>query len=303
MTASIESFGDSSRQCVKADYLPFFQNFTQYEQSNFARLESLNNTCREIEWPEMNEGRNFGARLVDGLLPGLAFGILYGRAAASFSTLENTELGRNYMAELKKIRKNPNALARIKAVYELAARHSGTYDYESNGMRNLKSGAVVGAYRPENLLASAKRNGTIGVCREFAGLLEWSLMQVGRYEGSKNAALDTTDFSVDMMAGTVPGANGWKDGGGHAWVRVNIPVQKNGGIDFTHVELDTTWYGDNFTPLFPRRSGVTEKTRKRAAKECRAIQRCLIDSANAKAPKPKATPNARSGLGPAPATN
>lgn len=254
--------------------LPFFQNYNRYQGGAIRKSHALQNACREINKTGFHDANTLGERLGYSVVSTVSFGLL-GAAAASFSTLQGSEAGRQYMAILNNIRNIPNPIERIKRVYELAVLHSGEYDESGNGMPTWISGFFVGANRPENLLANSRRRGTVGVCREFASLLKWSLQQVSRHPTSTNGALAPTDFSSTMIAGSLPGAEGWDTPVQHAWVRINVPVHENGRlVDFTHFDLDTTWY-PQFTPLFPRRSGLSVANQNRAKRECREIIECM----------------------------
>lgn len=258
-----------------ADKLPFFKNFARYSSSLTRKVQAIETACGELNSAEMQEGQGT-LELLKNRFTGVASFGLVGGAAAAFSSLQKTKEGRQYMATLNSIKNIANPMERIRQTYELAAKHSGHYDHETNGMDTWNSGAIVGAHRPENLLANNRERGTVGVCREFAALLQWSLMQVSRHPTSKSSALDEKDFSSTLVGGTVPGSNGWKDGGGHAWVRINLPVFKNGRLlDFTHFDLDTTWYPKKFAPLFPRRSGVSQANRRKLIQQCGEVVDCL----------------------------
>jgi hypothetical protein len=272
----ILSFGANvfaSNHCFQ-DKLPFFQNFNRFEASASEKLLALDNTCRELGQIEMHQKKGPVARVLHGVLAPVSAG-LFGSAAAAFSRLRSTPEGQSYMRELDQIREIENPVERVRLTYLLAVENSGEYDHSTMGMRTWISGLLIGANRPENLLANNKLRGTIGVCREFAALLQWSLMQVARHPTSKSMALGAADFSSSMVAGIVPGASGWGDGGPHAWVRVNLPIIVNGQLKgFNHFDLDSTWY-EKFTPLFPRRSNLSELNRNRAIKECNQLRHCI----------------------------
>lgn len=255
-----------SRECFE-DKLPYFQNFSRYKSSVPAKIKAINTACGEID-NEMFMNRDSAGKLIINKLIGVvSFGLL-GEALASFSSLKGSPEGRAYMKALATIRKIKNPVERISQTYRLAVINSGAYDHETMGTKTWYSGFIFGAYRPENLLKNSRDRGTVGVCREFATLLKWSLQQVARHPQSKSAALGPFDFSASIIAGNTPV-------GGHAWVRVNLPVIKEGRlINFTHFDIDTTWY-PQFIPLFPRRSGVSDKNLRRLREECDEIRNCL----------------------------
>jgi hypothetical protein len=181
---------------------------------------------------------------------------------------------RRFKAELDRIKTIPNSMERIQRTYELVARTQGRYDEESYGLRNALAGRIYRGESPGNLLDSAKRDGTVGVCREMAALLQWSLQQVSRWSGSRSMALGPNDFSSGEILSNAPTPDGW---GGHAWVRVNLPVHDATGalVNFRHFDLDTTWYPERFSPLFPRRAGASAQNISTARRQCTEIKRCL----------------------------
>lgn len=252
--------------CFKGK-LPYFKNFSRFEGSPAVKHAALERACKEIG-NEMFMDKDSGVnRLKYTFITLLGFG-LRGEVVASFSTLQGSPEGRAYMRALTKISSIKNPVERIAQTYRLAVINSGEYDHETRGNNTLFSGFIFGAYRPENLLKNSRDRGTIGVCREFATLLKWSLLQVARHPHSKSPALESTDFSAKTVSGNTPV-------GQHAWVRINLPIHKKGRlIGFTHFDIDTTWYPD-FTPLFPRRSGVSDKNLRRLRRECDEISNCL----------------------------
>lgn len=211
---------------------------------------------------------------------------VFGQGAGAFANLNGSAKQRDYKKRLDVIGEEPNPMLRIKRVYELVAATQGPYDSAGHGMKNFIRGAGVRSSSPGNLINSAERDGSIGVCREMASLLKWSLQQVARARGSRSMALSPNDFSSTFMTGKVPGANGWKDGGGHAWVRINMPIHEKGQlIGFSHFDIDTTWYPEQFSPLVPRRSGLSAPGRKKLIDECRRVQACLAENENGPASK------------------
>lgn len=273
ISVSLTSWAGPEQVCFR-DTLPFFKNFTHYSSTPQSKARALQDTCRELSQPEMYDAAGIAARLRDRTLSIGSTGLL-GGATGAFSSLNDSPAGRRYMSVLNRIKQNPNPMERIRQTYELASIHSGEYDERDNGLPTWLSGWIVGAYRPENLLANARDRGTVGVCREFAALLKWSLQQVSRHPSSRSHALGPMDFSSDFMGSWLPGNGGWSDSFGHAWVRINLPVIQDGRlVDFTRFDLDTTWY-PRFTPLFPRRSGLSAANLKRAQIECRRVMQCL----------------------------
>lgn len=263
--------------CFHNNYLPFFRNFRNYDDSVTNKLNALAIACNEIDWPKMNESSMIHYKAFTAYYKAVGVPVM-GTAPAAFSQLKSTSEEKRYMAELNRIKSIDSPIERIRQTYELAARNSGNYDYDSNGMKSWASGLLFGTNRPENLLKNKTLNGTVGVCREFASLLQWSLMQVSRHSDSKNMALNKNDFSSEIILDAVPTSKDSDEIGGHAWVRINLPIFKNDQIvDFTHFDIDTTWYPGAFSPLFPRRSGVTSNTQERAKGECKEISKCLTN--------------------------
>lgn len=256
----------SVNTCVQ-DKLPYFKNFARYKGSIKEKIAALGRACGEMD-NDMFMDRDSHLGLIKNKIVNIvAFGML-GEAAASFSSLKGSKEGRAYMKALASIRQIENPVERINQTYHLAAINSGDYDHGTMGKKTWYSGFIFGAYRPENLLQNSQDRGTVGVCREFATLLRWSLLQVSRHPKSNSSALGPMDFSAEIVSGATPV-------GGHAWVRVNLPVIKNGRlINFTRFDIDTTWY-PQFTPLFPRRSGVSDKNLRRLRQECDEVASCL----------------------------
>jgi hypothetical protein len=263
---SFTSVWASPATCYQ-EKLPFFKNYTRFQARASTKLKALERACAEINNDMFMERDSAGKLIVHKFISIVSFGLL-GEAAASFSSLQNSPEGRAYMKALSKIRRLKNPIERISQTYRLAAINSGEYDHATMGKKTWYTGFVFGAYRPENLLKNSRDRGTVGVCREFATLLKWSLQQVARHPDSTSMALGPSDFSAEIVGGSTPV-------GGHAWVRVNIPVIRNGRlVDFTHFDIDTTWYPE-FTPLFPRRSGVSDQNLRRLRRECEEITNCL----------------------------
>jgi hypothetical protein len=257
-----------------ADKLPFFQNFSMSGGDASEKSSQMQNACSELKNDSWNQARGVGARLLD-VYTGTILGV-YGRAAGSFTTLDGSPAQRRYQAELDKIKKIVNPMIRIQKVYELAARTQGHYDDQSLGLHNAAAGVVVTSETASNLINSRVRDGTVGVCREMSALLQWSLQQVSRAPGSTSGALGPNDFSTSAFGAAAPDDSG-KKWGGHAWVRINMPVQNSAGVlvDFRHFDLDTTYYPERFSPLFPRRAGASKESIATLRRQCAEIQVCL----------------------------
>lgn len=255
------------RSCLSGRGFPLFSLMEKTRATREQKITMLENVCSELGRPGLHEKESIGERIRNKMA--YVGGGLFGDAAAAFDDMNDSETQRAYMAALRKIKTIPDPMERIRRTYDLAVRHSGRYDEETLGLKTIKRGYLFGAHTPGNLVGSAKETGSIGVCREYAALLSWSLTQVARHTGSKRWDLGPTDFGVSSVPGQVPG-------GGHVWVRVRLPEHDRRGrlVGFVTFDLDTTWYGD-FTPLFPRRTGMSETTRRRALDQCLEAIRCL----------------------------
>lgn len=267
-----------SADCFRGK-LPYFQNFVRLANDNSPPILPMTlRGCSElVDQPLLTEAfsplERAGAMAMTPI-----FGV-FGQGAGAFSNLNGSAKQRDYKKRLDEIAKEPNPMFRIRRVYELAAATQGHYDFSGNGMKNFARGFAVRSSSPGNLINSSERDGSVGVCREMASLLKWSLQQVSRAPGSRSMGLGPNDFSSTYMTGTVPGAKGWKDSGGHAWVRINMPIHDKGQLlGFSHFDLDTTWYPEQFSPLIPRRSGLSAPGRKKLIDECHRVQACLVQS-------------------------
>ncbi|AFY00766.1 transglutaminase-like domain-containing protein [Bdellovibrio bacteriovorus] len=249
--------------------IPFFQNFSKISVSPIAKASMLESACEELDDPRLTEKIGIFKSLGHQFMAKFGFGV-YGQAIGAFDRLQGDEWQMEYAQKLQTIKSIPDPLERIRQVYLLVVRNQGSYDNDSNGMNSLKSGYIFGEYTPSNLLNTARKTGSAGVCRHFASLLQWSLIQVARHPSSRSSALGPLDFSSEFVLGTIP------DAGGHAWVRVHLPQYDLSGRlqGFNNMDLDTTWYS-RFSPVFPRFSGLKNDTRIKAAKQCREIQTCL----------------------------
>lgn len=252
--------------CFK-ETLPYFQNFSKIKASAAVKSEMLTTSCNELHDSEMTRGKSFSEAAYHKIGNFMAFG-LAGHGASAFSKLNGSAKQKEFLTQLNVIKKNPDPMDRIRQVYQLVVETQGKYDYDSEGHKNMSSGFFIFTEAPGNIINNAEKRGTGGVCRDFASLLQWSLLQVSRYEGSKSSALGESDFSSDFISGTVPE-------GGHAWVRVNMPQFNKGRITgFNTFDLDTTWY-QTFSPLFPRNSGLSQANREKAINQCHQISQCL----------------------------
>src|SRR5690606_7662228 len=105
------------------------------------KVQALETACGELNSAEMQEGQG-ALELLKNRFTGVASFGLVGGAASAFSTLQKTKEGRQYMATLNSIKNIANPMERIRKTYELAAKNSGHYDHETNGMDTWNSGAI-----------------------------------------------------------------------------------------------------------------------------------------------------------------
>jgi hypothetical protein len=251
----------------------FFDPIAKVTMTPGERASSMDKFAKELLNDGLNEGEGAGVfeSIFNYGMNFSSFGLMFGQGASAFSRLDQTELQKSFQKELDRIKQIKNPMDRVKQVYDLAVRTQGFGDYETMGNRTAAKGKIILTLTPGNLINSAEENGTAGVCREFASLLQWSLLQVARHPDSTGMALGPNDFSSEFIAGRVPG-------GGHAWVRVHQPKHsKEGQIQgFNDFDLDTTWYSE-FSPLYPRGTGVTSAERRVLRNEYYKIRECLLD--------------------------
>jgi len=271
------SFSNESSTCFK-DKLPFFSVAKRLNLPPKDKIIVLQKGCREAKKSNYYKEMAITERLAVGFAH---IGFSSDQGLAAFSKLGGTQRQNDFKKELNEIKKVKNPVDRIKKVYELVALNQGEYDYEN--MKEYRLGT------PGNLLNRRDREKSVGVCRDMAALLQWSLMQVSRHPSSKNHGLESTDFSSELKAGFI-------DGGGHVWVRVNLPNHDANGrlIDFTHFDIDTTWYPEQFSILFPRLSSLSDKNFTRLISECVQVIKCLHELSDKKPTKVQTNTKKRS---------
>lgn len=272
---------------------PFFDIFARMKVSPGEMAIRMNEACTELKDKEMVSSKSLTEHAFSAA--GFIGGAMFGNAANSFSRLDETELQKSYQKELERIKQIEDPMERIKQVYDLAVRTQGKYDYETKGMDTAKSGMYVMTNLPGNLINNAEKRGTAGVCREFASLLQWSLMQVARHPSSKSSALGPKDFSSEMVGGMTPI-------GAHAWVRIHLPKHSSEGQlqGFQDFDVDSTWYSE-FSPVYERRSGLSVKEQMAMVESCERVQKCLfvrqnrIDIQNTSGTGSSSAPSIKSG--------
>lgn len=256
MTLSSIGEAKSIRACF-AKRLPYFSILGQVETSVDDAYEALSTSCNEIGRDGMMEAKTAVVAAIESGANVFGHGVA-GGFASRYSRMDSTPLQRKYMAEIKKIRRIENTMERVRQAYMLASRHSGKYDDSTLGMATLKSGGVVFGETPENLLNNFEKRGTVGVCREFASLLNWTLEQITR-----SPQTGKIEFKTQTVGGKLPG-------GRHEWVRVRFAQ-----FGWAPVDFDTTYNQGQFIPLAPRREGLDISIRQRAYRECTEIIDCI----------------------------
>jgi len=239
--------------------LPFFLTIKKMNSTPGEQSMSIYEACQELQAPNIYIEPTVSTKILTSYTK-IAFPVFGGQMFAAFSKLGGTHRQNTYRRELERIKKIPNPIERIKLVYELVLANQGDYDEK----------ASINFLTPNRLLNLVDRKKSVGVCRDRAALLQWSLMQVSRFYLSKGMALEQTDFSSQIEVGIL-------DGQAHAWVRVNLPNHNASGMltGFTRFDLDTTFYPYKFSILFPRKSGLTTKNWQRLKSECTAVRDCL----------------------------
>lgn len=272
-TAACILFSSFSAQAMNSCFAGRDPLFTPYAALNITSQElgqSLKTACDELAKPSNYEKQDFVMAAFMGLSRFVGLGLIFGQGIAAFSDMDGTPEQVAYMAALQEIRQIENPMERIRLVYKLAAAAQGPYDYDNKGIRTWTHGKIFLAHTPENILNSQKKYGAAGVCREFAALLQWSLMQVARHPSSKTGGLSEKDFNSEIATGA-PG------GQGHAWVRVHLPVHSETGmiLGFQEFDLDTTWHPERFAILSPRESGLSNADRQTLMRQCQQIYSCV----------------------------
>lgn len=253
--------------CFK-NTLPYFQNFSKITASAKDKSQMMIDGCNELTQANMYQQQSFWSSAMYEFANKFGFGLI-GHAFSAFDMMKGSARQKVFMAQLEKIKQIQNPMDRIRLVYELVVQAQGTYDSKYYGSRAWLSGGLIFAETPSNLLNNADEYGSVGICREMATLLQWSLLQVSRAADSKDAALGPHDFSSNFIIKTLPAFE-------HAWVRVHLPQFDERGrlLGFNTFDLDTNLF-PNFSPLFPRLSGLSEEHREEAVGQCHQILSCL----------------------------
>lgn len=176
-------------------------------------------------------------------------------AIASHLGMGNSEDETPYLDALREIKNEPDAIKRVKRVYELASSYQKDYDYQRGG---------IFSHTPGETIRTAKRTGKGGICYDFAGLLAWSLNQVE--SSGKNHERIRAFFRGESGAGAV----------GHSWVDVQISKPTGLGRPYSieKFSLDTTKYPEMFTPLALRTGDVSPQALVERGEVCNKIRAC-----------------------------
>jgi hypothetical protein len=208
-----------------------------------------------------------------------------------------------YDAALGKIKANPDRYQRIRSAYELAIANQGAYaegiqqaletsadEMDKNNITQASTASfaltiVKGIWyeiksspnplralfdvfdvRPTRVLVKAHETGIGGICRHFATLLYYNLMQTARTYGDTDMYLGNTAFSPDIVGSL-----------DHVWIRVNVshPNPNGVGLSFSTFDLDPTIYHDRFMPIYTRNNWDAAGA-KLAAKKCQEVTWCLL---------------------------
>lgn len=173
---------------------------------------------------------------------------------------ENSE-EQKFVNRLKEIKKNPSAVARVQATYNLVIEYQKPFDSE------LYDAYKNGVHLDRPLVQTPEftlKHG--GVCRDFARVLKWALQQVGR---STSPSKDAEVFTAEVRMGTGKPA-------GHAWVSVNMPIRDpNGQIaGFGRIDLDPT-NAASFTPYPPFAQNLPKAQMNSRFNLCKKIVTCV----------------------------
>ncbi len=240
---------------IQSQDLPLFFRLSTEEFEAPNSLPQLVNrwdqACEEFEDPRESEV----AAHAQGETPWwvspqvIATSIYTGLFSLGLVRLDDSAVEKEYQAALDRIRLTPHRAERVKQVFQLARKYQGQGDPE-NPLQYLHPGRILRR-------AAAGEPG--GVCREFAVLLYWSLLQVARPEGAKLEQ----EFTPEIRYGAT-----------HWWVRVHFPKSK--GQKLESFNIDTTDYL-SFVPLQPRQDKELMRWVPLKKNWCQKTIRCLRD--------------------------
>ena len=252
------------QRCFSGPLPAYLVALKHSSMSFFDTQAALENSCADLGNPEFQSKQSIVARIGDAIFypPGMA--VSRNIPSVLRDMLGDDTTVKEYRVRLAALQKIKNRFERIKGAYLLAVSAQGQYAHDSDGNYFLMT--------PSKILNRAKQGKSGGVCRDFAKLLEWSLLQVNMSptlspELKQWGGLDEDSFSVQTVADS---------SAGHAWVEVILPVGSGEKQVFHHLHLDSTWY-KTYSPLFPRRTIIPESQRRQLTEQCRAVSSCVQD--------------------------
>ncbi|MBI3555604.1 MAG: hypothetical protein HY074_05020 [Deltaproteobacteria bacterium] len=234
----------------------------RYSKLSAAEMSTaVDDACREFNDDEMQAAPSILSKIGTVILDTVAAPIASEIPTVLGDMFGSSTVVKAYEARLAEIGKIRDRYVRIREVYELAIASQGAYDKENSAIQFDTPSAVL-----EN--AKAGRPG--GQCRDFAKLLEWSLLHVNRSptlseEYRKWGALDEDSFSVTRVNDA---------GHGHAWVDVLLPVGVGDKQVFHRLSLEPTNHKEHYVPLFQRRLGLSKEELDRYHDECVVVRKC-----------------------------
>ncbi len=273
---SVYSQGDY-RVCFKSDKpLPgYLRAMRDSNMSAYDLEDAIQWACHELDDPiffpdARNDQTPIGplgkAKAVGGALGSI---FISGIPTGLMDIFGQNKTLSEYKQKLEQISKIQNPRERIRKVYELVVENQGKSD--KSPLR-----ATYDSLRPRSpsgILNKAKATGEGGVCRNFATLLDWSLMQVNmsptlpKYYSTWKIP-DENSFVSEIIF------DPW-----HEYVEVKIP---NGKGTFESFQLDPTIPAEGhttaFLPLYPRHQGLNPSQREQLWRQCRDIRDCILYS-------------------------
>lgn len=260
-------FGESSFADLCNDQVPqnsvfHFARVILDEHGDYAaKIDSLKNACRVFD------KKDEYSKVVNKLTPSdfsmrVTIAALF-EASDAFRKIGANAMEVSFNDRLKEIKKNPSAIERVKATYELVLLFKKPFDqaYMQAILDHKPAPKRPLVLKPEVTLEKG------GVCRDFARLLEWSLLQVAR-SSSESKSAEVFSYEFQSASGK---------GGGHAWISVNLPIRSldRKRTEFSRIDLDPTNFTDKFVPLPPLAQGQPESRIDQYANTCAKIISCL----------------------------
>lgn len=215
--------------------LPFFLRISNsFNDETIDRLIfRWDSACEEFEDPKESEVAAHAQIIPLGWVKAQVYltSIYSGLFSLGFARLHDTTEQQVFQAKLKKISDNPDRNWRARETFNLVRFYQGQPDAE-NTLRYL---------HPGRILKRAGQGGPSGVCRDFASLLYWALLQTARPRGNFASVLEN-EYNPEIRIGET-----------HWWVRLHFPYSGNQSRKFRmdSIDLDSMDYL-SFTPLMPR---------------------------------------------------